>query len=79
MWEGQGICGKKVMGENAFSFKGQSQTMTRPSSQGNDDSCFELITLRLYIKALRLQQAALEEHLLGISVKQLDTRAESKS
>lgn len=51
--------------------------MTRPSSCRDDDSRFELITLRLYIKALRLQQAALGEHLLGIIVKQPDMRAES--
>lgn len=57
--------------------RGQSQTMTRPSLCGDDDSRFELITLRLYIKALRLQQAALREHLLGISKKQLDMRAKS--
>lgn len=57
--------------------RGQFQTMTRPSSCRDDDSRFELITPQLYIKALRLQQAALEEHLLGIKVKQLDMRAES--
>lgn len=51
--------------------------MTRPSLWRNDDSRLELITLRHYIKALRLQQTSLGERLLGISVKQLDMKAEN--
>lgn len=75
MW--QGGDGRKHIPLQGTVRRGQSQTMTRLSSCGDDDSRFELITLRLYIKTLRLQQAALGKHLLGIRVKQLDMKAKS--
>lgn len=54
-----------------------NQRKTVPNSgqtilTGNDDSRFEVITPRHYIKALRLQCGSLEEHLLEISTERPD-------